>query len=163
MSEANIEPTDELAQFLSDLEASEINGEITLSWMYDRLWTVRIGALGDYHAEDNFKSLGEAMNWLRDKVIELYPESEFAKQWRAQRYGPRSRQCRSASIRSRQYEGRYALRCPGAVPTPKWRLRNAPREPGRRRLREIHRQDFSLRSLESASAVAEPRRHTDRG
>ena len=34
MSEANIEPTDELAQFLSDLEASEINGEITLSWMY---------------------------------------------------------------------------------------------------------------------------------
>jgi hypothetical protein len=80
MSEAHIEPTDELAQFLSDLEASEINGEITLSWMYDRLWTVRIGALGDYHAEDNFKSLGEAMNWLRDKVIELYPESEFAKQ-----------------------------------------------------------------------------------
>ena len=53
MSEANIEPTDELAQFLSDLEASEINGEITLSWMYDRLWTVRIGALGDYHAEGN--------------------------------------------------------------------------------------------------------------
>ena len=34
MSEAHIEPTDELAQFLSDLEASEINGEITLSWMY---------------------------------------------------------------------------------------------------------------------------------
>ena len=33
MSEANIEPTDELAQFLSDLEAT-INGEITLSWMY---------------------------------------------------------------------------------------------------------------------------------
>ena len=73
MSEANIEPTDELAQFLSDLEASEINGEITLSWMYDRLWTVRIGALGDYHAEDNFQSLGEAMNWLRDKVIRTVP------------------------------------------------------------------------------------------
>ena len=53
MSEAHIEPTDELAQFLSDLEASKINGEITLSWMYDRLWTVRIGALGDYHAEGN--------------------------------------------------------------------------------------------------------------
>ena len=69
MSEAHIEPTDELAQFLGDLEASEINGEITLSWMYDRLWTVRIGGLGNYHAEDNFKSLGEAMNWLRDKVI----------------------------------------------------------------------------------------------
>ena len=85
MSEAHIEPTDELAQFLGDLEASEINGEITLSWMYDRLWTVRIGALGDYHAEDNFKSLGEAMNWLRDKVIELYPESQFAKQWRPRR------------------------------------------------------------------------------
>src|SRR5438874_10075246 len=47
--------------------------------MYDRLWTVRIGVLGDYHAEGNFKSLGEAMNWLRDKVIELYPESQFAK------------------------------------------------------------------------------------
>jgi hypothetical protein len=70
MSEAHIEPTDELAQFLSDLEASEINGEITLSWMYDRLWTVRIGALGDYHAEDNFKSLGEAMNWLQgDRTV----------------------------------------------------------------------------------------------
>ena len=85
MSEAHIEPTDELAQFLGDLEASEINGEITLSWIYDRLWTVRIGALGDYHAEGNFKSLGEAMNWLRDKVIELYPESQFAKQWRPRR------------------------------------------------------------------------------
>jgi len=79
MSEAHIEPTDELAQFLGDLEASEINGEITLSWMYDRLWTVRIGALGDYHAEGNFKSLAEAMSWPRDKVIELYPESEFTK------------------------------------------------------------------------------------
>ena len=63
MSEAHIEPTDELAQFLGDLEASEINGEITLSWMYDRLWTVRIGALGDYHAEGNFKSLAEAMDF----------------------------------------------------------------------------------------------------
>ena len=50
--------------------------------MYDRLWTVRIGALGDYHAEEAFNSLAEAMEWLRKKVIEIYPDSEFAKEWR---------------------------------------------------------------------------------
>ena len=82
MSDSHIHPTDELATFLEDLHDSEINGEITLSWMYDQAWTVRIGALGDYHAEAMFNSLPEAMEWLRVKVIEIYPDSEFAKEWR---------------------------------------------------------------------------------
>src|SRR6266566_9866649 len=63
MSEAQIELTDELAQFLSDLEASVINGEITLSWMYDRLWTVRIGALGDYQCRRQFQ-----IAWRSDEL-----------------------------------------------------------------------------------------------
>jgi len=43
---------------------------------------VDIRALGEYAAEATFKSLDDAMEWLRVKAIELYPESEFVKEWR---------------------------------------------------------------------------------
>lgn len=79
--DAEIKPTDELASFIEDLHASEINGEI--GWFFDGVWCVKIGDKHNgYKAEDAFMSLGEATEWLRSKAIELYPDSQFAKEWR---------------------------------------------------------------------------------
>jgi hypothetical protein len=78
---AEIKPVDELAGFLTDLHDSEINGEI--GWFYDGVWYAKIGdKLNGYVAEEGFISLDQAADWLRDKAIELYPDSEFAKEYR---------------------------------------------------------------------------------
>ena len=79
MSEANIEPADELASLLEDLHDSEINGEI--GWFSDRVWRAKIGdPWNGFRAEtDGLLSLAHAAEWLRSKAIELYPNSEFAK------------------------------------------------------------------------------------
>ena len=74
----NIEPIEALGIFLQDLHDSEINGELT--WLFDRCWTARIGA--PVHAEASFNSLGQATEWLRDRAVEMYPDSPFAKEWR---------------------------------------------------------------------------------
>jgi hypothetical protein len=79
MSGAEIEPIDELANFLTDLHDSEINGEI--GWFYDGAWCAKIGDKHNgYAAEGTFSSLREAAEWLRAKAIELYPDSDFAKE-----------------------------------------------------------------------------------
>ena len=81
MSDPEFEITDELASFISDLHDSEINGEI--SSFYDDVWGVKIGdRLNGYKAEATFNSFPQAMRWLRDKALELYPDSEFAKDYR---------------------------------------------------------------------------------
>jgi hypothetical protein len=82
MSDPHIAPTDELATFLEDLHDSEINGEI--GWFYDRVWRAKIGdPWNGYQAEqDGLLSLTEAVEWLRSKAIELYPDSEFAKAYK---------------------------------------------------------------------------------
>ena len=74
MSEASIEPTDELASLLEDLHDSEINGEI--GWFFDRVWRAKIGdPWNGFRAEtDGLLSLAHAAEWLRSKAIELYPE-----------------------------------------------------------------------------------------
>jgi len=77
----DFELTDELATFITDLHASEINGEI--SWFYDNVWGAKIGdKWNGYLAETaELPSLGEAARWLCDRALELYPESEFAKEY----------------------------------------------------------------------------------
>ena len=83
MSEAKIEPADELASLLEDLHDSEINGEI--GWFFDRVWRAKIGdPWNGFRAEtDGLLSLAHAAEWLRSQAIELYPNSEFAKAHRA--------------------------------------------------------------------------------
>jgi len=81
MSDPEFQVTDELAGFIEALHDSEIDGEI--SWFFDRVWGVRIGdRLNGYKAEASFSSLPQAMGWLRDKALELYPDSAFAKDYR---------------------------------------------------------------------------------
>jgi len=44
---------------------------------------VKVGdRLNGYQAEATFTSLPAAMRWLREKALELYPDSEFAKEYR---------------------------------------------------------------------------------
>ena len=76
---SDIEPADELASLLEDLHDSEINGEI--GWFFDRVWRAKIGDPwnGYVAEEDGLLSLAHAVEWLRSKAIELYPNSEFAK------------------------------------------------------------------------------------
>jgi hypothetical protein len=73
----------DLERLIADLHDSEINGEI--GWFYDSVWSVKV-KLGDmlhgYDAEDTFHSLEAAVEWMRAKAVELYPNSRFAKQYR---------------------------------------------------------------------------------
>jgi hypothetical protein len=71
----------DLETVIDELHAREINGSI--SWFYDGVWRVM---LGDPHngidAEAMVRSLLEAPKWLYMKAIELYLDSDFAKQFR---------------------------------------------------------------------------------
>jgi hypothetical protein len=82
MSDPEFELTDELASFIEALHGSEINGEI--GWFYDNVWRAKLGdPWNGYVAErDSFPSLGEAARWLCEKALELYPDSDFAKDYR---------------------------------------------------------------------------------
>ena len=75
------ELTDELASFIDDLHASEINGEI--SWFFDNVWGAKIGdRLNGYKAEaTELRSIGHAARWLCDRALEFYPDSAFAKDY----------------------------------------------------------------------------------
>ena len=78
---SEVEPVQELAGFLTDLHDSEINGEI--GWFYDGVWCAKIGDKHNgYVAEGSFISLTQATDWMRDKAVELYPDSDFAKEYR---------------------------------------------------------------------------------
>lgn len=78
--EANERTHLDLETLISALHDSEINGVI--GWFYDGVWSVKM-KIGDpwngYDAEATVADLREASDWLRDKAIELYPDSEFAK------------------------------------------------------------------------------------
>jgi hypothetical protein len=82
MSDPHIEPTDKLASLIEDLHDSEINGDI--GWFFDGVWRAKLGdPRNGYVAEaDGLPSIRQAAEWLRSKAIELYPDSEFANQWR---------------------------------------------------------------------------------
>jgi|HubBroStandDraft_6_1064221.scaffolds.fasta_scaffold1515548_2 hypothetical protein len=71
-----------LETLLSALHDSEINGAV--SWFYDGVWRM---TLGDPHngtdAEAVVGSIGEAVGWLRSTAVRLYPDSTFARKYRA--------------------------------------------------------------------------------
>ena len=108
------ELTDELASFITDLHASEINGEI--SWFFDNVWGAKIGdKLNGYLAEGTeFPSLGHAARWLCDRALEFYPESEFTKEYLRTHpgYQPLTQRAEPCNRRSDQY-GRCANGCAG--------------------------------------------------
>jgi hypothetical protein len=76
----DFELTNKLASFITDLHASEINGEI--SWFFDNVRGAKIGdKLNGYLAEGmEFSSLGQATRWLCDRAGVL-SRSEFAKEY----------------------------------------------------------------------------------
>jgi len=81
MSDPDFDPMDDLASFIEDLHDSEINAEI--SWFYDGVWGAKLGDPSNgYDAEATFPSLSQAVEWLRAKAIEIYPDGEFAKEYR---------------------------------------------------------------------------------
>jgi hypothetical protein len=71
-----------LETVITALHDSEINGAV--SWFYDGVWRV---TLGDLHnridAEAVVGSIGEAAEWLRSTAVRLYPDSTFARKYRA--------------------------------------------------------------------------------
>jgi len=77
----DFELTEKFASFITDLHDSEINGEI--GWFFDGVWRAKIGdPWNGFQAEiGGLLSLSEAADWLRSKAIELYPNSEFAKEY----------------------------------------------------------------------------------
>ena len=67
-----------LDQVLADLYASEINARI--SWLWDGGIDVALGdQLSGYVAEANVATFAEAAQWLRDRAVEHFPESEFVR------------------------------------------------------------------------------------
>jgi hypothetical protein len=75
MSDPHVDPTDELAGLIEDLHDSEINGEI--GWFSGGVWRAKIGdPWNGYVAEkDGLLLLGQAVEWLPSKAIELYTHS----------------------------------------------------------------------------------------
>jgi hypothetical protein len=59
---------------------NEINLMVQFSSFYDGGFIVKIGDnLNGFRAEDQVKTWNEVEKWLRTKVVELYPDSKFAK------------------------------------------------------------------------------------
>ena len=70
-----------IEQVIRDLRDSEINAEI--GWFYDGVWWAKVGdEVNGFGGEGRSASLAEAAEWLRQKAIELYPDSVFAKRCR---------------------------------------------------------------------------------
>lgn len=71
---------------LQDLYDSEINAKI--SWMWDGGIDVQLGGLPGYNDDakyddrENVRTIAEAENWLKEKAIEYYPNSTFAKKYK---------------------------------------------------------------------------------
>jgi len=73
--------SDDHAQIIQDLYASEINARI--EWFYDGGFSVSLGdMLSGWKATNNLRTFAEAVDWLRAQAIKRYPESAFAtKYW----------------------------------------------------------------------------------
>ena len=70
--------SDDHAQIIQDLYASEINARI--EWFYDGGFSVSLGdMLSGWKATNNFRTFTEAVHWLRAEAIKRYPESAFAR------------------------------------------------------------------------------------
>lgn len=66
---------------LQDLYHSEINFHVSTFW--DGGFDVKLGdPMNGFVAETNVRRWGEVEPWLRDKAIEHYPDSLFARMYR---------------------------------------------------------------------------------
>ncbi len=70
---------------LQDLYDSEIN--VRISWNWDAGIDVQLGGLPGYNEsagcvdKDTVNTIEEAEQWLKEKAIEFYPNSVFAKKY----------------------------------------------------------------------------------
>jgi hypothetical protein len=66
---------------MQDLYHSEIN--VSASWLWDGGIEVKLGdPLNGFVAEENLAYWGQVEPWLRDKAIEHFPDSLFARMYR---------------------------------------------------------------------------------
>lgn len=66
---------------MQDLYHSEINVSVTSFW--DSGFEVKLGdEMNGFLAEDRLQYWGQVEPWLRDKAIEHFPDSLFAKMYR---------------------------------------------------------------------------------
>lgn len=66
---------------MQDLYHSEINASI--SWLWDGGFDVKLGdEMNGFVAEGSVRYWGQVEPWLRDKAIEHFPESLFARMYR---------------------------------------------------------------------------------
>ena len=72
---------DEISMFLNKMYESEIN--VGLEGFWDGGWTARIGDfMNGYRKEESgFETLGQAVTWLSEEILVLYPNSTFTKWW----------------------------------------------------------------------------------
>jgi hypothetical protein len=74
--------TVQLSTILQELYDSEINVNISTFW--DNGWDVKLGDnLNGFAAQNNFRNIDEVADWLVKAAIDAYPESAFAKKFRA--------------------------------------------------------------------------------
>ena len=67
-----------IADILQEIYNEEIN--MTISWFWDEGIDIIIGDdANGIKAKSNFDTIKEAMRWLSKKIVELYPDSDFAK------------------------------------------------------------------------------------
>jgi len=69
-----------MKNLFKQLYESEIN--LQFGWFWDAGFDIKIGNdMSGYVAEFNSYNLDECEEWIVDKVIELYPNSKFAKEY----------------------------------------------------------------------------------
>lgn len=77
-------------KILQDLYDSEINFELSCFW--DGGFTAQIGdEVNGFVAKESFYKLNNALEWLKETAIKIYPRSLFAHNNRLQSTGANSR------------------------------------------------------------------------
>jgi hypothetical protein len=70
----------DLAVELQKIYDSEINVEITISWLWDSGIQVRLGDhLNGFLAETNIPLVADILPWLQEAIAHFYPDSPYAK------------------------------------------------------------------------------------
>ena len=69
------------SKYMERLQAiydNEIN--ISIDWFWDSGMVIKIGDDGNgYEDENTFWNIYEGLDWLFKRIVELYPDSDFAK------------------------------------------------------------------------------------
>ena len=74
-----------MKNLLEQLYKSEIN--LQIDWFWDSGFSIRIGdEMNGFDAEFSSDDLQECIEWVEKKAKELYPESEFAKEYKGETF-----------------------------------------------------------------------------